>query len=126
MKAQMSLEFVAAAGAALAIAVMLAVAIGGKFSELRDEKTVFLVRDAASVARSELFAAAEASDGYQRSFVMPHNLSGREYSVTISNTSLILQSENYEHVLKVPSVIGGISKGDNIIRKSGGAVYLNS
>ncbi len=126
MKAQTSLEFVAAAGAALVIAVVLAVAVGSKFSDLREERTVFLIRDTASVIRSELFAAAEASDGYQRGFVLPYNLSGQEYSATISNTSLILQSENYEHVLKVPSVRGGISKGTNIIRKSGGAVYLNS
>lgn len=126
MKAQMSLEFVAATGAALVIAVVLAVAVGGKFSDLREEKTVFLIRDTAYVVRSELFAAAEASDGYRRSFVLPHNLSSQEYSITISNTSLILQSENYEHVVKVPSVIGSIGKGNNIIRKSGGAVYLNS
>ncbi|MBI2142180.1 hypothetical protein HYU15_01670 [Candidatus Woesearchaeota archaeon] len=126
MKAQMSLEFVAAAGAALVIAVILAVAIGGKFSAMRDERTVFLVRDTASVIRSELFAAAEASDGYQRTFVLPHNLSNQDYSITISNTSLILQSENYEHVVKVPSVLGSISKGANIVRKSGGAIYLNS
>ncbi|MBI4438968.1 hypothetical protein HY640_03495 [Candidatus Woesearchaeota archaeon] len=124
-RSQLSLEFVYSIGVALAIAIIIVIATGRQFEDLRAQKEVFLLRGLGQDVRRELFIAAEARDGYSRSFVMPHNLSGIQYSVLTANGTVVLLMGDYEEAVKVPSVNGALALGNNRLRKIGGVVYLN-
>ena len=125
MKAQLSFEFLYAVVVVLIISLLISVAVGRQFEDMRRSKELFLVNELASGVRDEFFIATEAEDGYQRTFAIPHNISGANYNLSLINTSLVFQLENIEYVLRVPSSKGAIAKGANTIRKSGGVVYLN-
>ncbi len=124
-RAQLSLEFIYAIGAALVISIVLLVAVGKQIEGLGREKERFVLQDKATELRKEILIAAEVQDGYSRTFVLPYNLSGVEYNASISGSSLVLQSSNNEFVLKVPGVNGNLVKGKNTIRRVGGVLYLN-
>ncbi len=125
MRAQLAIEFVYAIGTVILITVIFMVAIGSQFEDLRKDKEAFLILDLSSSIRKEIFIAAEAQDGFQRSFKVPHNLSGAAYNLTLKNHTITISAPEYENSVKIPDVKGSIAKGTNIIRKEGGVIYLN-
>ncbi|MBI3051492.1 hypothetical protein HYY74_03465 [Candidatus Woesearchaeota archaeon] len=125
MKAQLSLEFLYAAGAAMLIAAVLIIGAGRQFSDLKQDSKTFLVKDLAANIRSELFIASEAEEGYTRELKLPHNLSGEDYSITTIGSTIIFTSDDVEYPVKAPLTQGSLAKGRNTLRKSGGLIYVS-
>ncbi len=124
-KGQVSLEFIYATSAAILISAIVMVAMSSELSDLRNQKENFLVNEIATATRLEFFLAAESHDGYQRTFTIPHNLSGTNYNMTHTNNSVRFQTGYYDNTINVPQTVGILTKGTNQIKKNGGIIYLN-
>ena len=52
-------------------------------------------------------------------------LETRDYNITINDNILVVATKNEEYVAIIPRVVGNIQKGNNIIKRIEGVVYLN-
>ena len=91
MKAQSSMEFFMLVGLAF-LAVILFVAVSAnEVREFRDQKEFFLVKDLALKLQKEVTLAADAEDGYVRSFTLPEELENIiDYFVQIKNNTITM------------------------------------
>lgn len=124
-KAQISAEFFVFLGLGFLIAIAFDIASINQLNDFRAEKESEAVRDLALKLQMELSIAANVEDGYVRIFGIPDALDSINYSVTIQNSTVIVQSKNSFYLSSIPKVIGNISKGTNVINKSGGVIYIN-
>lgn len=124
-KAQISAEFFVFLGLGFLIAIAFDIASINQLNDFRTEKESEAVRDLALKLQMELSIAANVEDGYVRIFGIPDALDSINYSVTIQNSTVIVQSKNSIYLSSIPKVIGNISKGTNVINKSGGVIYIN-
>ncbi len=124
-KAQISAEFFVFLGLGFLIAIAFDIASINQLNDFRTEKENEAVRDLALKLQMELSIAANVEDGYVRIFGVPDALDSINYSITIQNSTVIVQSKNSIYLSSIPKVIGNISKGTNVINKSGGVIYIN-
>lgn len=125
-KAQVSMEFVFLVGLAFTVMVVFISSTRSEFNDLRNEEERTLLKDASYMVQHEIIIASNLKDGYLRNFEIPEKLGDEiPYNITLVNNTLISASAGYENVLNVPAVSGNIKKGQNIINKTGGIIYLN-
>jgi hypothetical protein len=77
---------------------------------------------------SEINLALKAGDGYSRIFFLPKKLSNTfEYSIIVENYRVIVRwdTSSVESTILTENVTGEFLKGRNLIRNSGGVVYVN-
>ncbi len=128
MKAQSSMEFFMLVGLAF-LAVILFVAVSAnEVREFRDQKEFFLVKDLALKLQKEVTLAADAEDGYVRSFTLPEELENIiDYFVQIKNNTITINSSKTVISVAIPSTSGkNFTKGSNKIEKTDGIIYVNS
>lgn len=124
-KAQISAEFFVLLGILFLIAVAFGIASLGQLSDFRLKKEDEAVKDVALKIQKEILIAAAVEDGYVRQFELPDKIDGADYSLTIQNSTIAVESENSYYFAPIPKVIGNASKGANVINKTGGVVYIN-
>lgn len=124
--AQISAEFFVLLGLGLLIAIAFEVASLDQLKDFRLQKENEAVRDLALKLQKELLIAASVEDGYVRFFKIPDNLDTINYSITTTNASIVVKSKNGFYIVTIPLIIGNISKGLNVINKTGGIIYINS
>lgn len=95
--------------------------------ELREGKEL-AVKEIALSVQDEISLASASSDGYMRHFVLPNNVKGADYSISVLEGMIYISTSDGKYALALPvfNVTGQPLKGDNNIRKNEGAVYLNS
>lgn len=126
-KAQISMEFFILVGLALLIAIAFEIASLDQLKDFRDQKESEAVKDVALKIQRELLLAATVEDGYVRVFELPDRLDSTiNYSLTILNSTLFVQSKNSFYSVAIPKVAGNLSRGINNINKTGGVIYLNN
>jgi hypothetical protein len=77
---------------------------------------------------SEINLALKAGDGYSRIFFLPTKISNTiDYSITVENYLVIVAWDNssVQSTILTKNVTGEFLKGKNLIRNSGGIVYVN-
>jgi len=77
---------------------------------------------------SEINLALKAGDGYSRIFFLPTKISNTiDYSITVENYLVIVawDSSSVQSTILTKNVTGEFLKGKNLIRNSGGIVYVN-
>jgi len=90
-----------------------------------------ILKDAQTVSdqiASEINLALKAGDGYSRIFFLPSKLSNSvDYSITVGNYFVIVawDSSSVQSTILTKNVTGEFLKGKNLIRNSGGIVYVN-
>ncbi|MBI2559215.1 hypothetical protein HYW20_07885 [Candidatus Woesearchaeota archaeon] len=124
-KAQISAEFFVLLGLGFLIAIAFDLASISQLKDFRTEKESEAVKDLALKLQMELLIAANVEDGYVRVFSIPDALDNINYSLTAQNSTIIVQSKNGFYIVPIPKVIGNVSKGTNVINKSGGVIYIN-
>ena len=124
--AQISAEFFLLLGLGLLIAIAFEIASLDQLKEFRAQKENEAVKDLALKLQKELLIAASVEDGYTRYFKIPDNLDTINYSITTANSTLFVQSKNGFYIITIPSIIGNISKGINVINKTDGIIYVNT
>lgn len=123
--AQISAEFFILLGISLLIAIAFGIMSLAQLKEFREQKESDMIKDLALMLQKELFVAASVEDGYIRTFKIPNELETVNYSITTSNTTVFVQSEIGFYAVTIPTIIGNVSKGINIINKSNGVIYVS-
>lgn len=104
----------------------------GLFQKNINEKTVekrkYALTELALTVQNEINLAAEASDGYSRTFEIPTNILGSDYDVNISSGMVYARTKDGQHALALPAqnVTGDMNKTSNKIKKINGTIYLNT
>lgn len=125
-KAQISIEFFIFLGLAFLIAIAFEIASLDQLNDFRVQKESEAVKDLALKLQREVLVAATVEDGYIRTFKIPDKLETINYSLTtINNNTVTVQSKNAFYIVPIPRVIGNVTKGTNIINKTGGVIYIN-
>ena len=124
-KAQISAEFYVFLGLAFLIAIAFELASLEQLNEFRIQKEQEAVKDLALKLQKELLIAATVEDGYVRVFGIPNKLENVDYSLTVQNSTIIVQSKNGFYPVLIPRAIGNVTKGNNIINKTNGIIYIN-
>ncbi len=127
-KAQSSIEFFVLVGVVLFFFVTFLLAIQMNIADNVRRKIEISARDITLSVQDEIALATASSDGYVRNFILPNNIEAIDYEINIVESSVYLRMDdvNYAIALPVLNVTGDVKKGDNLIRKNSGIVYLNS
>ena len=124
-KTQTAIEFIFLVGVAFSLTIIFLVATRSQLKELTTTEEIILVRDVGSKVQNEINLGARVEDRYTRVFEIPKKLETRDYNITINDNILVVATKNEEYVAIIPRVVGNIQKGNNIIKRIEGVVYLN-
>ena len=125
-KAQVSTEFFIFLGMSFLIAMAFIITSLDQLKDSRIQKEDAAVKDVALKLQKELLIAANVEDGYVRTFTIPDTLDRINFSLSTQNSTIVVQSKNSYYLMTIPKSIGNVSKGTNIINKTGGMIYINS
>jgi len=126
-KAQSAIELVILVSVMLFLFASMLAVFQQDLQKKAEEKRSLEIQGLALQIQSEISIAATASNGYQRTFNIPQTIINEDYNISIVANSIYLETEDKKHAisLEIQNVTGEITKGDNIIRKTAGIVYLN-
>jgi hypothetical protein len=125
LKAQSAMEFFMFVGILLMIFIAFTAILFDRVNTINDKKAVLLGEDIAIKVQKEILLAARVSDGYSRLFTLPQTIEGMNYSVYVSGKEVTVKTPKSEVVRIIPEINGNITKGNNLIHKSNGSIYLN-
>lgn len=124
-RAQISAEFYVFLGLAFLVAIAFELASLEQLNDFRAQKESDSVKDIALKLQKEVLIAATVEDGYVRIFEVPDKLENIDYSLTVQNYTVNVQSKNGFYIVGIPRAIGNFTKGTNKINKTGGVIYIN-
>lgn len=124
-RAQIGMEFFIFIGLAFLIAIAFEIAALSQLNEFSKQKEGEAVKDLALKLQKELLIAATVEDGYIRQFSAPDTLNRVNYTLTVQNSTISVQTENSFYIVRIPSVVGNVTKGANKINKTNGLIYVN-
>lgn len=126
-KAQSAIEFVIIVAAVLFGSVLLLFVFQQKFYEKMREEQNLAVREIALKVQKEISLAVKARDGYERTFYLPLKALNKEYSIVLTDNLVFINTTGDGEAVSfsVQNVSGFIQKGQNVIRKDAGRIYIN-
>jgi hypothetical protein len=126
-KAQSAIEFIVVLMSVMVFFMLFIAAIEFNRSESLVEKRGAMLDEIALGVRDEINLAAGATDGYSRQFMMPDNVLGLEFNITLVGNFIYLKTIDDKYALGYPvhNVTGYAQTGSNIIEKINGTIYLN-
>ena len=126
-KSQSATEFIALASFMLLVIIGFFSITSSNMLQAQEEANRKVAEDIADFAYKEIETAKSVNDGYQRKFIMPQTVNGADYTIKITDSiELAVNYLGYEHLKFLPSnVTGDIAKGNNIISKKNGIIYIS-
>jgi len=126
-KGQGALEFIILIGIVIFFLTVFFVAINQNMGDNQKEKRNLAIEDIAISVQDEINLASKSSDGYSREFKVPYDIEGNGYNITIVDDLVYVKTIDNEEALSLPimKISGQIMKGNNLIKKENGSVYLN-
>ena len=124
-KAQSSIELMIVTGAILFFFTLFFIIIQNNISEKNLEKENLLVQDVALTIQDEIALASSSPNGYLRTFTLPANILGHEYSMIIAENYLNIQTSRTAMSVKISSFTGELRKSENTIKKENETVFIN-
>ena len=124
-RAQASAEFFIFIGLAFLIAVAFELASIKELNGISQQRENEIARDVGLKIQREMLIAASVEDGYSRHFELPEIIGNINYTVSKQNSTITVESKKGYFIIPIPSAVGSISKGTNIINKTGGVIYIN-
>jgi hypothetical protein len=126
-KCQGAIEFVILIGTASFMAIIFILNSAYQLNQFNDAKEHPMMIEVASMIQSEVYLAANAEDGYEREFYIPPLIDNTiNYTALVEgNDTIVVYSDRFTYLRKVPIVIGQLLKEENVIKKNGGGIYLN-
>ena len=124
-KSQGAIEFLIIFGAMLFFFIIFFGIIQENISEKDKEKERIVAQSVALDVQDEINLAAESSEGYSREFSVPENIFGKEYSINVTQSRILIAYDKFSASYNSRNVTGELKKGVNKIKKENGTVYLN-
>ncbi len=124
-KSQSSIEFLIVTGIVFLVLTVFFVSVYVNVEEQNQKKEKIILTNIVLSVQDEINLASESSDGYVRKFKIPGNILGKDYSIIINNNSIYANTTHNALSLRTKEIEGQIKKGENIIRKENGKIYLN-
>ncbi len=112
----------------LFLIVISFVAVSGyQMKKYSDNQKKELVEDFGYSLKKEVDIASVVKDGYHRTVILPDKIDASlDYSISMSNATLIILTETYEYNGIIPQTIGSLKKGSNIIKKINNQVQIEN
>lgn len=126
-RSQSAVEFIILIGVVIFFFTLFFISVNESMGDKVKEKRNIAIKDIAASVQDEINLASKSSNGYSRQFKVPYDVNGQEYNLTITGDMIYVKSsDNRQAVaLPVPTISGDVVKGDNLIKKEGGMIYLN-
>jgi hypothetical protein len=128
-KAQSAIEFVVLIGAMMIFFISLSVVFNQNITQKTIEQRDLAINDLVLAIQSEIDLAANSKDGYVRTFNVPNEIVGLDYTIVLNDNIVYLETINKKHAIAIPikeiTINTNLQKGDNTIRKIDGEVILN-
>lgn len=127
IKAQTAIEFLIVSIAVFLFFFSFLSVINWNNSVKLREKNFLAVENLAREIQGEINLAVESSDGFERTFVIPSKIIGRDFEVNVSNGGIYLITDDgdFSVAVEIPEVEGDFVIGENVVRKINGEIYLN-
>lgn len=127
-RAQSAIEFMILIGAMVLLMTGFFALVGSNFADKQQSQKAELVRDTAILIQEEIRIANTASDGYERVLILPDKILGKNYTITIIENLMQVQTIDLKHSLALPiaNINGTLYPGTNTLRKVQGVVYANN
>ncbi len=128
-RAQSAAEFIILASVLLFFFLILFFVFQENISQRARIQREGTLREAAFSIQNEITLAGQASEGYERTFLIPALIINRNYSVMIVDTTLlylITTDSDYSITLPIQNTTGQPRQGGNTIKKINSTIYLNS
>ncbi len=127
-KSQVATEFMIMTGIAIFAMLIFIGVLFHNTARVGKERLDYSMEDFTYSVQYEFDLAGRVKDGYYRELVLPQKIDGRDYTITIQDNVLIVNSGGHEYYKSLPNmtVYSGPVKGtSNIIQKIDGRIYLN-
>jgi len=127
-KGQTALEFIILIGVVIFFTTIFFAIINENLGQKNFEKRDIEIKLIASNVQDEINLALRSSDGYSRNFTIQEKIYSQDYQINITGDLVYLKTSDSKHAiaLPVPKLVGDIKKGNNIIKKRDGIIYLNA
>lgn len=126
-KAQSSIEFIILVGVMTLFFLVFTLVLQSNLHDSQSQQRDGLLTEIALTVQSEISLASSSIDGYSRNFTIPQSVFGVSYDINITDGSVYLITSDNLHALSFPveNVTGNVIRGENVIQRSSGVVYLN-
>jgi len=128
-RSQSAVEFVILIAFVLFFFTAFSLVIQGNMSDRLRERKNIAIKEIALTVQDEINLAQESSEGYFRTFKLPKNLNGQEYSIELNESMVYIHTPDDKYAMALPiadlTVVNPIQKGFNNITKENGEVKLN-
>jgi hypothetical protein len=128
LKSQSAIEFMIILGFILIAFTVFFIVINETMEDKIDERMNLQLKEIARIVQEEIILASKSSDGYKREFNIPTSLNGINYQINVTDGMIYIRTEDLDEALSLRAtpIIGDVRIGENIIKKQGGQVILNS
>jgi len=123
-KGQAAIEFIVLLVILFSVFMVYTISTRTKIDEIREKKEIILLDDVVRMSQQEILLAIKVEDGYHRVFELPESLEGINYTIGITGTAILANTEKHESAVIIPLVNGTLKKGENIITKENGVVKI--
>ncbi|MBU0907051.1 MAG: hypothetical protein KKD18_02975 [Nanoarchaeota archaeon] len=127
-KAQSAIELFLLIGAVLFFTLGFMSIFQQSIAKKSLEKREFEMQELARSVQNEINIAAKSTDGYLRKFNIPGKIAGAEYSISLNEGYLYLNTTDGKHAMAIQSqnATGQLIVGaTNTIRKINSTIFLN-
>lgn len=125
IKSQSGIEFLIITAAVFFFFILILVSIQGEIKDKNIDKERIYLREIGIDIKEEIDIASSTSDGYSRKFSVPLSVIGVDYSFNITGNFIYLMTDKNKLAIRIINFSGFIQKGDNVIRKQNGSIFIN-
>lgn len=124
-KGQGTVEFMVMFATVLFFFIMFMAIVQNNVQSKNEKKQNTFLHNTALGARDEISLAAESSEGYYRNFYVPTDILGKNYEINITDSRIFVFMGDQIFSYRISNVTGNLKKGENVIFKENGKIYLN-
>lgn len=107
------------------ISLVFIAAAGMKMNQFSEKQKSDAVKDFGISIKKEFDLASVVKNGYRREIEIPQEIGQSiPYTISNSNSTLIISTEKKDYTAIIPKVKGTLSKGKNIIKKTNNSIYI--
>jgi len=126
-KAQTAIEFMIIVGVLLFFFTSFFLVLSENINTKSKENINQKVTNLAYNIQEEITLAHESTDGYNRIFKIPEDISGLKYEITMTGSQIYIKSNDDKYAIALPilNTTGTLVKGNNNITKQNGIISIN-